>query len=124
MADQFAVRLELPWAEPIGLAPPTDKQLADGIVVVMLVDMCGNATHRTGEMYLMDAPQALRLIEAGYARRETEQEIACAKAVGHRRGPNLTGHPAVDGEKPAPKKKAKAKSKSKAKKTEADDAGG
>lgn len=121
MADQFAVRLELPWAEPIGLAPPTKAQWASGLVVIMKVDMCGNATHRTGEMYLMDAPQATRLLEAGYARRETEQEIACAKAVGHQRGPKLTGHPAVDGEaKAKPKKKAK----SKPKKTEASDAKG
>lgn len=112
MADQFAVRLELPWADPIGLAEPTDRQWSDGIVVVMLVDMCGNATHKTGEMYLMDAEQANRLIAENYARRETEAEMTCAKAMGHRRGPNLTGHPAVDGEaKPKAKKKSKAKAK-------------
>ena len=85
MADDFAVRLELPWAEPIGLAEPTDRQWSDGIVVVMLVDMCGNATHKTGEMYLMDIPQAERLLAAGYARRETEREITMAQAAGHRR---------------------------------------
>lgn len=113
MADQFAVRLELPWAEPIGLAPPTDKQWSEGIVVVMLVDMCGNATHRTNEMYLMDAEQAKRLIATNYARHETEAELTCAKAMGHKRGVNLTGHPAVEGKAKAKKSKSKAKAKDK-----------
>lgn len=107
-SEAFAVRLELPWAEPIGLADPTDRQWADGIVVVMLTTMSGNATHKKGELYLMDVPAAERLIEAGYARRETEREMDVAKAMGHRRGPNLTGHPAVEG-----KGKGKAKAKGK-----------
>ena len=107
-SDTFAVRLELPWAEPIGLAEPTDKQHADGIVVVMLQTMCGNATRKKGELYLMDVPQATRLLEAGYARRETEREERIARAEGHKRGPGLKGHPAVEG-----KAKAKGKGKSK-----------
>ena len=110
----FAVRLEVPWNEPIGLAEPTDRQWSDGIVVVMTVTMSGNATHKEGEMYLMDVPQAERLITAGYARRETEREITIAKSMGHRRGPNLTGHPAVEGDA-KPKAKAKSKPKAKAK---------
>lgn len=112
MAKSFAVRLEIPWKDPIGLAEPTDRQWSDGIVVVMLTTMCGNATHKEGEIYLMDAAAAERLITAGYARRETEREMDIAKAVGHRRGPNLSGHPAVEGDA---KSKAKAKSKPKAK---------
>ena len=110
MATSFAVRLEVPWKEPIGLAEPTDRQWSDGIVVVMTTTMNGNATHKEGEMYLMDVPAAERLIKAGYARRETEREIDIAKAMGHRRGPNLTGHPAVE-EKPKAKSKKKSKPK-------------
>lgn len=107
---QFAVRLELPWEEPIGLAEPTDRQWADGIVVRMLTTMSGNAHHKKGELYLMDVPQAERLIEALYARRETEREMQMAKAAGHRRGVNLKGHPAVEGDAEAkPKKKKKGK---------------
>ena len=111
MADAFAIRLELPWEEPIGLAEPSNKQWNNGIVVRMLTTMCGNAHHKKGELYLMDVPAAERLIEAGYARRETEREINMAKAAGHKRGPNLTGHPAVEGDaeaKPEKKKKGKA----------------
>ena len=111
MADAFAVRLELPWADPVGLAEPTARQWADGIVVMMLTTMAGNATHRKGELYLMDVPAAERLIEAGYARRETEREENIAKAMGHQRGPGLTGHPAV--EKGDAKSKGKGKSKGK-----------
>ena len=98
MSKSFAVRLELPWEDPIGLAEPTNAQWNEGIVVRMLTTMCGNAHHKKGELYLMDVPQAERLIEATYARRETEREMDMAKAAGHKRGPTLTGHPAVDGE--------------------------
>ena len=105
-SGQFAVRLEIAWQEPVGLPEPTAKQQADGIVVVMLVTMNGIATHRKGEHYLMDVPQATRLIEAGYARRESEREERIARAEGHKRGPGLKGSPAVEG-------KAKGKGKSK-----------
>ena len=113
MAEAFAVRLEIPWAEPIGLAEPTARQWADGIVVVMTETMAGNATHRKGELYLMDVPAAERLLEAGYARRETEREETAAKAMGHQRGPNLKGHPAVEDGEAKSKSKGKAKSKGK-----------
>ena len=111
MSASFAVRLEIPWKEPIGLAEPTDRQWADGIVVMMLTNMDGNASRKEGELYLMDVPAAEMLLAAGYARRETEREETIAKTMGHRRGSNLTGHPAVEGDE----SKAKAKGKSKAK---------
>ena len=115
MSKSFAVRLEIPWKEPIGLAEPTETQWARGTVVMMLTNMDGNVSRKEGELYLMDGTAAELLIRAGYARCETEREITIAKAMGHRRGPNLTGHPAVEEKPAAEKPKAKSKKKSKPK---------
>lgn len=110
-SEQFAVRLEHPASEePLGLPEPTEDQWSLGMVVVMLETMCGNATHKKNEIYLMDVPAGERLIAAGYARRETQREIDIAKFVGHRRSTNLASKPQSEqAEKPA-KKKKKAKS--------------
>ena len=101
--ESFAVRLETPWEEPLGLAEPTDEQWSSGVVVRMLDCLSGPERNlQVREFYLVNPDEAERLVEAGYARYETERETRIAKAEGHRRT-----RPGVKA--PAAKSKGKAK---------------
>ena len=105
-SQEFAVRLEVPWKEPIGLKEPTAEQWSSGVVVVMKQSIFGpEQSLRKNEHFLMDAEHGNRLVERGTARYETEREERIAKAEGHRR-------PNRGVKAPAP---AKAKGKAKAK---------
>ena len=100
--ESYAVRLELPWKEPLGLKEPTDAQWAGGVVVVMRQTISGlKHSMKRGEHFLMDAASGNRLVERGTCRFETEREERIAKAEGHKR-------PTKGVKRPAKASKAKA----------------
>ena len=104
--DSFAVRLEVPWKEPLGLDEPTAEQWSGGVVVVMTTCMSGGTQgFQTNEVYLMDPDAADRLIDAGFARYETEREERIAKSEGHKRPSKGVKRPDT------PNKKSKGKAK-------------